>query len=161
MRNLLCLFLFALSLTAWSQKLEIEAVQQLGGLRLGLSLAEVKRSLGPPAREGKEVLEAATGLTVKNLLYPTQGLTITVSRENEQAPWQVERFKAQSPCQLRTPQGIGIGTSALEARKVYGPLIDKESSSPDQWVVGSPYGGLILGLEKGKVRSLFVGAAAE
>lgn len=149
------------TLVSWADKLEISDVQALGALKLQLPESALEAILGKPGREGKEVLEAATGMTVKNRLYPRHGLTVTLGRSDPGGEWLVERFKATAPCQLKTPQGVGIATPVTRLKALYGSLLEKETSSPSQWVVGSIYGGVIFNVQGGKVTSIFVGAAAE
>jgi hypothetical protein len=93
--------------------------------------------------------------------YAKLGLSLTWARENQKSPWKVERFRAKSPCTWRTPQGIGLGSSAAQVRQIYAGLIEAESSGPEQIVVGSIYAGVIFELKQDRVTSIFVGAAAE
>jgi len=153
--------LILLSLTCWADKLQITDVQALGALKLQMPESALEAILGKPGREGKEVLEAATGMTVKNRLYPQHGLTVTLGRAEANQGWVVERFKATAPCQLKTPQGVGIATPVARLKTLYGSLLEKETSTPSQLVVGSVYGGVIFNIQGGKVSSIFVGAAAE
>lgn len=161
MRNLNQVLLCLVTATALAAPLKLVDAQKVGGLKLGLDSSQVTALLGKPAKEGKPVEEAATGLTVKDQTYPQRGLVITLSREGKATVWRLERFTVTSPCQWKTPQGIGIGSSHQEVRKAYGELLDKEGQSATQLVVGSIYDGLIFHFKNGKVESIFVGAAAE
>lgn len=158
MRILALFFLLLVSLGA--EPLKLEQIQQLGPLRLGLKESEIK-GLGKAKASSKPVVEGATGLTVQTRTYPSQGLSITWSREKSVDPWRVERFSAASPNVWKTPQGIGLGSKAELVRSTYASLLDAESSGPEQLVVGSIYGGVMFTLKQGRVVRIFVGAAAE
>lgn len=158
MRLLFLLLLLGTMVVA--EPLNLEQVQQLGRLRLGLTESELAE-LGPPRTIGKPVVEGATGLTVQRRSYPSKGLTITWSREKDADAWRVERFTAVPPNSWKTPQGIGLGSPAEKVRSTYASLLDPESSGSSQLVVGSIYGGIVFSIKKGKVSRIFVGAAAE
>ncbi len=147
--------------TALATPLKVTDAQRLGDLRLGLESAQLTPLLGKPSKEGKPLEEGATGLTVKDQTFKKQGVVITLSREKKARVWRVERFVVTAPCPWKTPQGIGIGSSDQQVRKAYSQLLDSESQSATQLVVGSIYDGVIFHIKNGKVESIFVGAAAE
>lgn len=161
MRYLVQVLLCLMTAAALAAPLKLVDAQKVGELKLGLDSAQVTDLLGKPIKESKPVEEAATGLTVKDQSFPKSGVVITLSREGKATVWRVERFTVTAPCAWKTPQGIGIGSSQQEVRKAYQELLDKESESASQLVVGSVYDGLIFHLKNGKVDSIFVGAAAE
>jgi hypothetical protein len=150
-----------LTAVALAAPMKVIDAQKIGNLHLGLDSSQVVTLLGKPSKEGKQVEEAATGLTVKDQSFAPKGVVVTLSREKKARVWRVERFTVTAPCEWKTPQGIGIGSSEQEVRKIYGPLLDAGSQSPAQLVVGTLYDGVIFHLKKGKVDSIFVGAAAE
>ncbi|MBX3166905.1 MAG: hypothetical protein KF760_05820 [Candidatus Eremiobacteraeota bacterium] len=154
---LLCL----LTATALATPMKVTDAQKVGNLRLGLESSQLAPLLGKPSKEGKPVEEGATGLTVKDQTFKKQGVVVTLSREKKARVWRVERFVVTAPCAWKTPQGIGVGSTDQEVRKVYGQLLDAESQAAGQLVVGTIYDGVIFHIKKGKVESIFVGAAAE
>jgi len=156
----LCL-LGLMALPVLGVPLSLGQCQQVGPLKLRMTETQLTPLLGKPASESKPVLEGATGLTIKTRKYPKQGVILTLSREGARKPWLLERFRVESPSVWKTPQGIGLGAGEEQIRTTYHSLIDSESTSPQQVVVGTVYDGVIFQLNKGKVSSIFVGAAAE
>ena len=73
----------------------------------------------------------------------------------------IAHIYASAPCAFATRKGIKIGDAESTARKAYTEHVDRESSDPGTLVVGSVYGGIIFNFTKGKVSSIFFGAAAE
>ena len=67
-----------------------------------------------------------------------------------------------APCTLATKAGIKIGSAAAAVAKAYAHHLDKENPpTAGHLVVGTIYGGIIFDFDKGKVTSIFIGAAAE
>ena len=161
MRKLTHALLCLLTATALATPMKVTDAQKVGNLRLGLESSQLVPMLGKPSKEGKPIEEGATGLTVKDQTFGKQGVVVTLSREKKARVWRVERFVVSAPCAWKTPQGIGIGSTDQEVRKVYSQLLDGESQSPAQLVVGTIYDGVIFHMKNGKVESIFVGAAAE
>lgn len=161
MRKLTHALLCLLTATALATPLKVTDAQRVGNLRLGLEASQLAPLLGKPTKEGKSVEEGATGLTVKDQTFAKQGVVVTLSREKKATVWRVERFKVAAPCTWKTPQGIGVGSTDQAVRKAYSQLLDTESPSAGQLVVGSVYDGVIFHMKKGRVDSIFVGAAAE
>lgn len=160
-RLLATVFLLVGLLPALAASPTLDQVQKLGPLRLKLPIALAEKALGKPASVGKPHVEEATGRTVQTRTYKKVGLEITYARDSEYQPWQVERFQAKAPCSWKNPHGVGIGTLEAEVRRKYAGLLEKETSTGNQLVVGSIYFGVIYAFEEGKVDSVFVGAAAE
>jgi hypothetical protein len=73
----------------------------------------------------------------------------------------VESIILTAPCALATKQGIRIGSTEQEVKKVYKKDWNREDSSQDSFVAGSVYGGIIFQFHNGKVNQIFLGAAAE
>lgn len=160
MRNLTRVLFCVLTAVALAAPMKVIDAQKVGNLRLGLESSQVASMLGKPDKESKPTDEGATGLTIKEQTFK-QGLVVTLAREKKATVWRVERFLVTPPCSWKTPQGIGLGASEQEVRKVYSQLLDAENQTPKQLVVGTIYDGVIFHLKNGKVESIFVGAAAE
>jgi hypothetical protein len=62
---------------------------------------------------------------------------------------------------FRTSKGISIGSSYQEVEQAYKDYMNPEFSNRESIVAGSIYGGVVFSFEKGKVKSVFVGAASE
>ena len=135
--------------------------EEVGGIRLGLTAAEVKAVLGAPASKAEWVVEEATGMEVQEWSFPARGFTLLMAREDAQDPSHLDRFWVEAPCREATSQGIRLGDGAQKVRKAYAGLLDPEESTADLLVVGSVYDGVLFTLEGGKVTRIFVGAAAE
>ncbi|MBN9414515.1 hypothetical protein ABS71_04770 [bacterium SCN 62-11] len=160
MRKLTQVLFCVLTAVALAAPMKVTDAQKVGNLRLGLESSQVASLLGKPGKETRPLEEGATGLTVKDQTFK-QGLVVTLAREKTATVWRVERFLVTTPCTWKTPQGIGLGSTEQEVRKVYSQLLDAESQSPKQLVVGTIYDGVIFHMKNGKVESIFVGAAAE
>lgn len=135
--------------------------ERVGKLRLGMSAAAVRTALGKPALGGPEMLEQATGSYVQEWRYLHQGITLKMSATHAHGAQSVDGITVVAPCRFRTSRGIGIGSPAAAVRQAYARDLNKESTSAEQIVVGSVYGGVIFTIQKGRVTRIFVGAAAE
>ena len=69
-------------------------------------------------------------------------------------------FFKLTPCEYKTKQGIGIGSSVKEVQAAY-PNQLNPAVNDTKLVAGTVYGGIIFGLDGGVVSSIFIGAAAE
>lgn len=135
---------------------------KLGPLHLGLDAASVVAALGEPTEKSDPVEEGATGLFVTEWSWPAQGAWITLSSETKEGPQAIERLQLTSPCPLKTPEGIGIGSTAEQVLFAYKAQLDPETPPTEQAIVaGSLFGGIIFTLEKRVVTEIFLGAAAE
>jgi hypothetical protein len=65
------------------------------------------------------------------------------------------------PCKFKTQKGIGIDSDYKNVETAYQKYIDIKSSNENEIVAGSIYGGIIFRFENQKVKSIFIGAAAE
>jgi hypothetical protein len=136
--------------------------ESLGGLRLGLPEKAVLKLLGPPATRDKLVLQEADGNYVQHWDYPDKGIELSMSAGGKKSGVKtIAHIYASAPCTFATRKGIKIGDAESAARKAYTEHVDRESSDPGTLVVGSVYGGIIFNFTKGKVSSIFFGAAAE
>lgn len=136
------------------------AEERVGPLRLGMPAAEVQSALGKPEEKGAWIDEAATGLQVQEWSYRSRGLFLTLSRDGASSGATLERFRVVRPCGFETSRAVKVGDSAAAVRAAYGGLLSEESTATSL-IVGSIYDGVIFSLEGGRVREIFVGAAAE
>ena len=137
--------------------------ETLGGLRLGLPEKAVLKLLGPPAKRGEMVFQEADGNYVQDWHYPDKGIDLLMSAGGKKSGAKtIANITASAPCTFATKKGIKIGDAESAARKAYAEHVDRETSGdPGVLVVGSIYGGIIFNFTKGKVSSIFFGAAAE
>lgn len=136
--------------------------EQLGGLKLEMSEKAVLKLLGEPKKKGALVHQEADGMWVQDWSYPAAGLSLTMASEKKAGAKTIAGITASAPCALTTKAGIKIGSPAAEVTKAYKKHLDKENPpTATSIVAGSIYGGVIFTLEKGKVTTIFLGAAAE
>ena len=85
--------------------------------------------------------------------------------ERKGAPKTVSSISIQSPCNLKTKHGIRIWSTEEEVIKAYGKYQDEDAllftKLGDRFLAGSIYGGMIFRFKNGRVKSIFLGAAAE
>ena len=104
----------------------------------------------------------ATGEWYQEWKWPSEGLLLGMISESKDGKQEIGSISLKSPSKLRTRRWIAIGNNEAEAAKAYHDSISKEDTvSGESLVIGSVYGGLIFGIDKGKVQSIFLGAAAE
>jgi peptide methionine sulfoxide reductase MsrA len=66
-----------------------------------------------------------------------------------------------SPCKYKTAGGVGIDSDLEDVKEAYLSYIDPNSSNKNKIIAGTVYGGIIFKLDGQKVKSIFIGAAAE
>lgn len=138
--------------------------EQLGELKIGLPAAELTRLLGAPARRGRPELSGATGSYVQQWSWPDRGLELTLDADDKRGPYALAAIRAVAPCALRTTRGIGLGDGYKAVETAYLADRDPEEEQDElSFVAGSVYSGVIFTFdaERGKVREIFFGAAAE
>jgi hypothetical protein len=70
-------------------------------------------------------------------------------------------IEIKNPCDFKTSKNIFIGSSYKEVMSAYKKYYSEEFSSPDTFVAGSIYGGVMFNFARGKVESIIIGAVAE
>ncbi len=137
------------------------AKEQIGKLHLGLSARAVQQIIPGKPILGPEELQGADGAYHQEWKYAEAGITLGMVSKKKGGLKTIDSMTLTSPSKLQTQRGIGIGSSAAEVAKAYGPFRNAESSTPERFVAGSDFGGVIFSFEQGKVSSIFIGAAAE
>ena len=132
--------------------------EAVGFLKIGLAAAEVLAGLGEPADKSPIRIWGADGLEHQTWRYPAKGIEFDMV--NRDGAFMVNRISIARPCDYKTKQGIGIGSSAQEVRAAYTSQLNPEHNDT-KLVVGTVYGGIIFGMDGGVVSSIFIGAAAE
>lgn len=143
--------------------------ERLGGLGLGDTAAAVEAALGPPASKTEPVEYGATGETISDWAWPDRGVTLSMMLDAGAAGGaRIESMTIKAPATLTTSRGVGIGTSRAEVERIYGAYVgigrqpdEPDTTSPEQLIIGSLYGGTFFMFSDGKVSEIFVGAAAE
>ncbi len=151
---------------AWSEEaaepvFNLDAFK-IGKLHTGMPAAEIARVTGCVFTKSKFVSSEVDGNWHQTWSAPRCGLTLDLSTEDKKQPLKLFDMRVEAPSPLTTDRSIGIGSSESQVRAQYLREINKEESvSQESIVLGSIYGGVIFKLEKGRVISMFVGAAAE
>ncbi len=135
-----------------------------GELKLDMPVEKVEEILGGGFLRGDEFEQAATGDWVRRMLWDEKGIDVWVGSLEQGGPKIVRSITIKEPCDFKTVQGLGIGSPMEQVKEVYGQWEDVEDGRremPEDFVVGSIYGGLIFSFQDGKVSEMFLGAAAE
>jgi hypothetical protein len=117
--------------------------------------------IGEPDSKGEDKYWGATGTYVQNWNYEQKGLKLEMESDSLNGLKKVRSIIIDSTSQLKTSQGVGIGTDYEAVKNTYAGKIDTESTNESQIVVGSVYGGIIFRFESSKVSQIFIGAGAE
>ncbi|MEZ4398405.1 MAG: hypothetical protein R3B06_00195 [Kofleriaceae bacterium] len=140
--------------------------ESLGGIALGTDGATVERLLGAPTERGPVEEEGASGEMLSTWTWPAAGVSLDMAMTGDQAA--VHSISITPPSKLTTSRGVGIGTSRAEVERIYAEHLGRgrepdepDTTSPEQLIIGSIYGGTFFGFHDGKVDSIFVGAGAE
>lgn len=142
--------------------------ESLGGVSLGMTENELVKHLGLPEKRGDAFENAVAGGFLVEAAWPSQGLVVMLASEEKGTPGTVDSVRIEGDSKLATAAGIRLGATLVEVRRAYGKHEDTvDFPVPDRpkgtftFVAGSIYGGVILGFEGGKVRSILLGAGAE
>jgi hypothetical protein len=131
--------------------------EAIGPLKLDMLDADVIKSLGKPKQQSAVVEEGATGEFITEWAFP--GISLEMGGETSSGPFKVRSITVQKPSKFATNKGIKIGSTLAELEKAYARSTEN-NDDPDQYLVGSVYGGMLFGLANGKVSSIFLGAMA-
>jgi hypothetical protein len=142
-----------------SQNAGIESID--GWLIRDLPQDTVIAHIGEPDSKGEDKYWGATGTYVQNWNYEQKGLKLEMESDSLNGLKKVRSIIIDSTSQLKTSQGVGIGTDYEAVKNTYAGKIDTESTNESQIVVGSVYGGIIFRFESSKVSQIFIGAGAE
>ena len=132
--------------------------EAVGFLKIGLAAAEVLAGLGEPADKSPIRIWGADGLEHQKWRYPAKGIEFDMVKRD--GAFLVNMISITTPCDYKTKQGIGIGSSVKEVQAAY-PNQLNPAVNDTKLVAGTVYGGIIFGMEGGAVSSIFIGAATE
>ena len=138
------------------------ALEPLGPLTLGMPEQEIKAQLGEPETAGTPELWGADGLLHWTLSYPAQGLSLDLAGTSA-GEGTLYAIHAAAPCALATARGLAIGAPRDTVLTLYAGLINPEwdEQASGSILIGTIFGGIMIGIENGLVSSLFIGAMAE
>jgi hypothetical protein len=146
---------------AWTAKEFPYAKEQIGQLHLGLAAKAVQQLIPGKPVLGPDELMGADGLYHQEWKYPQAGISLDMTSEKQGGPKSIASISVTAPSTLKTQRGIGIGSSAAAVAQAYGRFRNKEDSTPERFVAGSIFGGVIFTFQQDKVSDIFIGAAAE
>lgn len=90
---------------------------------------EVLQALGKPTSKTEPVLEAATGETIEDWLYPQRGLALTMASAEDRPGQRLYRLSLSAPCDWSAYGGIRIGMSRQKVTAVVASLKGREGVS--------------------------------
>lgn len=137
--------------------------ESFGGLKLGMTEAEVVAALGQPAKKDRAQLWEATGDFNSSWHYPDLALELGMTSDKRSGPWILGSLTAKAPCTFRTSRGVGVGDPKSTVEAAYGKDRDRDMSTDEVFIAGSVYWGVFFRFDdKTKnVREIFFGAGAE
>lgn len=136
--------------------------ERFGTVGLGVSGPALVKALGSKVKKGKVQEWGADGAFHQSWFFSEHDLEVDMSAEEKKGAYSAESMMIKSKSKLKSARGIGIGASRDEVEKAYGDLRNPEDSDSDAFVAGSVYAGLIFSFdEAGRVKAMFLGAAAE
>ena len=134
-------------------------VEAIGPLRIGMREDEAIKILhGAPMKKTPTVEEGATGEFYSE--WSWKGVKLDMVSETRQGATRIRLIHITAPTTFATARGIKIGDSHAKVAATY-PKSDEGSDDPTQFLVGSPYGGLLFVLKDQKtVSEIVLGAMA-
>jgi len=142
---------------------DVPTVEEILDNWLGIGVEEqlVLDRLGRPDSLGADAQWGALGTYVQKWEYTKDGIFLEMESDEDGLPKHVLLITIKPPCEMKTQQAVGIGTSRAIVEETYSSLIDRDNTNDRCIVVGSIYGGTIFYFDNGVVNKIFIGAAAE
>lgn len=131
----------------------------LGPVRIGAKSDDVVKALGAPESKPQTSVSEVDAKPHQQWIYLKQAVVLDMLTESGEQ--EVAMITVSAPSTLKTRRGIGIGSTKDAVMNAYATEIDPSANDPRTIVAGTVYGGLIFGLEKGRVTSIVLGAVAE
>ena len=132
----------------------------LGEIKFGLNSKKLIELIGEPEKKSKLEIFAADGLYHQEWRYSQQGIDFDLTGKSD-STLVLNCITITRPSELKTKRKIGIGSSRNEVQMAYSEEIDTVDLETEYIVAGTIYSGIIFKLENSKVKSIFIGAAAE
>ena len=131
--------------------------ETIGGLKVGDEEKAIVAVLGAPKHRTKTEQEGATMEYVSDWKWPNA--SISMVSETGKPPWKARLISIGKTSTLETTHHIHLGSTRAEVEKAY-KRSDEDDGKPDQFLVGSVYGGLLFELEKDRVVTISMGPFA-
>lgn len=133
--------------------------ERFGDLAIGLAMDDAIAAMGEPSAPMTEPqMMEATGTYYAELVW-ANGVMVALDATSDAGPFQVSGIGLSAGATLTTARGIGIGSTRAEVESAYADVIGR--NDPLQITAGSPYFGVVFGLENDVVTSVFYGTLAE
>jgi hypothetical protein len=139
---------------------ELMRVESIGGLRIGLKETDLREIIDNPDERSKPLYYGADGLMHITLKYNIKGIELDLFQTPDSS-YAIGRINITPPCNLKTSKGIGINSRLEDVKSAYKYYFNPQFSDDMTFVAGTIYGGIIFQIEDKKVKSIFIGAAAE
>ena len=111
---------------------------------------------------GRKNCGMLTGSITRSGAIRLAGISLGMVAKNKGGPLSIWSITITSPSKLQTQRGIRIGSTEAEVVKAYGRFRSAEDSRPGEFfVAGSIFGGVMFDFQQGRVKRIFIGAAAE
>jgi hypothetical protein len=131
--------------------------EAIGGLKMGADEKAIIAVLGAPKHKDKAEQEGATMDYVSEWSWPTA--SINMVSDTGKPPWTARLISISKTSTLETTQHIHLGSTRADVEKAY-KRSDEDDGKPDQFLVGSVYGGLLFELKKDRVVTISMGPFA-
>lgn len=120
--------------------------ESLGLLKVGSEEAEIVRVLGTPKKKSKAQEEGATGDFVSDWTWDSA--VVSMAGESAKGPWKARMITIKKGSPLTTVAHVRIGSTRAEVEKAYKRSEEDDGKKPDQYLVGSLYGGILFSFDK-------------
>jgi hypothetical protein len=131
--------------------------ETIGGLKIGADEKAILAALGAPKHKDKAVQEGATMEYASDWTWPTA--SINMVSDTGKPPWKARLISVSKTSTLETTQHIHLGSTRADVEKAY-KRSEEDDGKPDQFLVGSVYGGLLFEFKKDRVVTISMGPFA-
>lgn len=135
----------------------------IGSVKINMTEADLVKLLGEPDSKSTPQNWGADGMEHSDWTYGVQGLKINMAKAPDDASSIVFSITAAAPCALATQRGVKVGDAVDTVLTAYADSIDMSlnTDTSAKIVVGSSYAGMVMTVENGLVKDIFIGASAE
>jgi hypothetical protein len=135
----------------------------VGSVKINMTEADLVNALGQPDTKSTPQNWGSDGMDHSDWTYGAQGLKLNMAKVPGDASSIVFSIYAAAPCTLATQRSVKIGDSKDTVLTAYADSIDPSANTDTNTkiVIGSIYAGIIMTVENGLVKDIFIGASAE
>ncbi len=150
--------------TAGANDTFIPSEESIGGVRLGMSEKEALDSISCNPHKQHEKIYGSSGASFEIWTFHDCGIELQMVSQKKKSMKSVRGILVQKPSELKTAQGIGIGSMEKEVEIAYGQFKNIDfSREMEAFVVTSAKGdaGMKIDIKDGKVDRIFLGPIEE